>query len=241
MTTLTLRLAAPLQSWGDSSRFVTRGTADAPTRSGIVGLIGAAMGLRRTDPVEPLLGLSFGVRKDQPGRVIRDFQTARSLDGTKPMPLTQRYYLADAVFLAAVEGPDALIQSVIDALRRPTFPLYLGRRSCPPTWPLVLGSHHESLFEVLTGHPWIASEHIQKRATSPTVSCEVVVDVAALPESRRAGAALRTVRDVPLSFDPEYRSYGWREVARVWTDLQTPAYDQNAAVPHDPMAAAEGR
>lgn len=241
MTTLALRLAAPLQSWGDSSRFVVRGSADSPTKSGVVGLIGAAMGYRRTDPLEPLLDLSFGVRKDQPGRIVRDFQTARSLDGAKSMPLTQRYYLADAVFLAAVEGSERLIDSIVEALQRPTFPLYLGRRSCPPTWPLVLEVHDQSLYDVLTGHAWVASERVQQEATSPTVACEMVLDGESVPDHRRREAVVRTVRDVPLSFDPEYRNYGWREIARIWTHVATPAQDQQKALPHDPMMTVEGR
>ena len=104
MTVLLLRLAGPLQAWGVKSRFTVRSTELAPTRSGIIGMLSAAIGRRRTDPIEDLLSLRFGVRKDQPGQVIRDFHTARSLDGKDSMPLSNRYYLADAVFLAGIEG-----------------------------------------------------------------------------------------------------------------------------------------
>ena len=78
MTVLLLRLAGPLQSWGVKSRFTVRATELAPTKSGIIGMLAAAVGRRRTDPIEDLLSLRFGVRKDQPGRVIRDFHTART-------------------------------------------------------------------------------------------------------------------------------------------------------------------
>ena len=71
MTVLLLRLAGPLQAWGVKSRFTVRSTELAPTRSGIIGMLSAAIGRRRTDPIEDLLSLRFGVRKDQPGRVIR--------------------------------------------------------------------------------------------------------------------------------------------------------------------------
>ena len=84
MTVLLLRLAGPLQSWGVKSRFTVRATELAPTKSGIIGMLAAAVGRRRTDPIEDLLSLRFGVRKDQPGRVIRDFNTARTLDGISP-------------------------------------------------------------------------------------------------------------------------------------------------------------
>ena len=49
MATLLLRLAAPLQSWGSDSKFETRKTDREPTKSGVVGLLAAALGLRRDD------------------------------------------------------------------------------------------------------------------------------------------------------------------------------------------------
>ena len=77
MTVVAFRLAGPLQSWGSRSRFVRRETEKAPTKSGVLGLVAAAKGIRRTDPLESLLGLRFGVRVDQPGQLVRDFQTAQ--------------------------------------------------------------------------------------------------------------------------------------------------------------------
>ncbi|MGQ4818899.1 type I-E CRISPR-associated protein Cas5/CasD, partial [Enterococcus faecium] len=94
-----LTLTGPLQSWGSASRFVRRGTEPAPIKNGVVGLLAAAQGRRRADPVEDLAALRFGVRIDQPGRLVRDFQTERRADGTS-LPLSYRFYLADAVFLA---------------------------------------------------------------------------------------------------------------------------------------------
>ena len=104
----------------------------APTKSGILGMLAAAVGRRRTDPVEDLLTLRFGVRKDQPGTVICDFHTAHTLDGKKSMPLSDRYYLSDAVFLAGIGGERSMLETLDRAVRYPAFPLYLGRRSCPP-------------------------------------------------------------------------------------------------------------
>ena len=53
MATLLLRLAAPLQAWGADSKFEPRKTAREPTKSGVIGLLAAALGLRR-DKAEPL-------------------------------------------------------------------------------------------------------------------------------------------------------------------------------------------
>src|SRR5690606_38747103 len=136
---LVLRLAGPLQSWGGRSRFVRRETEQAPTKSGVIGLLAAARGLRRTDDLTEFFGLRFGVRTDQPGRLVRDFHTARSLDGSRVMPLSYRYYLADAVFVAVVSGDRSLLEGIDDAIRRPHFPLYLGRRSCAPAGPISMG------------------------------------------------------------------------------------------------------
>ena len=74
--TLPLVLAGPLQAWGSSSRFARRGTENAPTKSGVVGLLAAALGRERTADVSDLAALRFGVRVDQPGTRVRDYQTA---------------------------------------------------------------------------------------------------------------------------------------------------------------------
>lgn len=206
MSTLLLRLAGPLQSWGDSSRFTRRQTRDEPTKSGIIGLLAGAQGRRRSDSVEDLLALRFGVRVDQPGRLMRDFQTAQRWQTGARMPLSFRYYLADAVFVAAVEGERALLDGLEAALKAPAFPPYLGRRSCPPAAPIAQGVVEAELEEALRGHPWQAS--IWFRRTQPrSVRLRLVFDA---PEGVREG--VESVRDAPVSFNPERREYRWRSV-----------------------------
>jgi CRISPR system Cascade subunit CasD len=154
---LALRLAGPVQSWGGGSMFNRRETLAEPTKSGLVGLLAAAQGLRRTDSIEELLGLVFGVRTDQPGTLLRDYHTASDYRGL-PLPsaavsakgtqkptspakhthVTERFYLQDAVFVAVVAAPDPVLDALAGALRNPAFPLALGRRACPPTQPLLL-------------------------------------------------------------------------------------------------------
>src|SRR5690242_6952608 len=175
MTVLLLKLAGPLQSWGSSSRFARRGTEIAPTKSGVIGMLAAAKGIRRTEPLTELLNLQFGVRLDQPGQILRDFQTARSLDGQRSAPLTYRFYLSDAAFLAAVAGESELLHGLADALHRPRFPLYLGRRSCAPVGPISLGVHDEPLDEALSSWPWLASEWYRRRAAR-SVLLEMIRD-----------------------------------------------------------------
>lgn len=231
MSVLLLRLAAPLQAWGDSSRFVRRQTRQEPTKSGVLGLLAAAQGRRRTDPIEDLAGTAFAVRVDQPGRLVRDFQTARSVDGLRTMPLSYRYYLADAVFVAAVEGDSALLEGLEAALRDPVYPLFLGRRSCPPAGRVSLGLREGDIEEALREVAWQASTWYRRRQ-GRTVQVEIVRDAA---DPADIG---EVVRDHPVSFDPRRRQYGWRTVVRTHPlTIDNPA---GRATDHDAMAALGG-
>lgn len=229
---LVLRLAGPLQSWGARSRFVRRETEQAPTKSGVIGLLAAARGLRRTDELTEFFGLRFGVRTDQPGRLVRDFQTARSLDGTRTMPLSYRYYLSDAVFLAIIVGDENLLQGLDEAIRRPHFPLYLGRRSCPPAGKVSLGLRQANLADALRHEPWQAARWHRRRIQGSPVTVPVVRD------AEPGDTHTETMRDEPLSFDPRRREYGWRAVVREQVDLNHP--DALSVPDHDPLAILGG-
>lgn len=240
MSVLLLTLSAPLQSWGASSRFVRRGTESAPTKSGIVGLLAAAQGRRRTDAVEDLAQLRFGVRIDQPGRLVRDFQTEQRANGDA-LPLSYRFYLADAVFLAGIEGNHGLLDGLAEAVRRPAFPLYLGRRSCPPAGPLLPIVLDGDLIEVLEGQPWAASgwyRRTREIRNLAEVRLETIFD------STGTDPAATSVHDLPVSFDPESRQYGWRRVSYGQVTVPGPAASAPAArsrpgpeaTGHDPMA-----
>lgn len=232
MPVLLLRIAGPLQAWGVRSRFTIRSTELAPTRSGIIGMLAAAFGRRRTDPIEDLLSLRFGVRKDQPGRVIRDFHTARTLDGKDSMPLSNRYYLADAVFLVGIEGDRSLLNGIDEALHRPAFPLYLGRRSCQPTLPVSLGLRETALLQALRAEPWLASPWFQKRHHGHGFEAELLLDQETVPAEARGTS--RGSRDVPVSFDPRRRDYDFRQVERLMTWVSVRNLDT-----HDPMCVLE--
>ena len=134
MPVLLMRLAGPLQSWGSASRFTRRETETMPTKSGVIGMIAAALGMGRDESLARFQGLRFGVRVDQPGSVLSDFQTARD-DSGKSMPLSRRYYLQDAVFLAGIEdesGSDRLID-YRRALQKPYYSLFLVADPALPT------------------------------------------------------------------------------------------------------------
>jgi CRISPR-associated protein, Cas5e family len=190
-------------------------------------MLAAAQGRRRTDPVEELLTLRFGVRTDQPGRVLRDFQTARSLDGAATMPLSERYYITDGVFLAGVEGDDELIGGLADAIRSPRYPLYLGRRSCVPARPVFAGVVHEDLEASLRNARWQASDWFQRRqarrSADVTYRCALSMDASSTSLGHRD--SVERVRDVPRSWDPRRREYEWREVTHTTVEVSMERVD----------------
>jgi CRISPR system Cascade subunit CasD len=153
MKTLLLRLEGPLQSWGTQGKYGIRDTDREPSKSGVLGLVGAALGMRRDDHslLEQLRALELAVRVDREGAVLRDYHTVGagtfrgkphslwSRDNKKDPALTERFYLMDASFLVALGGDDALVQRIAEAVRAPVWPLFLGRRACPPSSPVFAG------------------------------------------------------------------------------------------------------
>jgi len=77
LSTVVIRLAAPMQSWASLPRGAKiRPTGDHPTKRGVIGLVANAMGRDWSDDVSDLAGLRFAVRADRIGRIESDYQTA---------------------------------------------------------------------------------------------------------------------------------------------------------------------
>ncbi len=146
-TLLILRLEGVLQSWGEMSKWDFRDSADFPTKSGIVGLLGCAIGLKRGDPKlgELDAALTLAVRADRPGTCTVDFQTVtgnplRNAEG-KPKSggntiISRKAYLQDACFTAFLDLPEDWRNKVAVALQSPKWPLCLGRKNCVPSRPV---------------------------------------------------------------------------------------------------------
>lgn len=217
--TLLLRLSGPMQSWGTQSRFSVRDTGQEPSKSGVIGLLCAALGRGREEPVDDLARLRMGVRVDREGTMKSDYQTAggwhRGEDAGYGVPnpaggghrtvLSTRYYLADAEFLVGLEGDRRLLEEINAALARPRWQLFLGRKAFLPGAPVRLpddgqwgpGLRDEDLETVLKSYPWLGCWDRRRREPEPKGRLRLVIE----PDGDVDDGSLRETRmDVPLSF-----------------------------------------
>ncbi|WP_305084369.1 type I-E CRISPR-associated protein Cas5/CasD [uncultured Faecalibaculum sp.] len=228
MWTLLLRLAGPLQSWGTDSRFEVRRTEFYPTKSGVLGLLAAALGRRRDADISDLARLRFGIRIEQPGILLNDFHTARKDDKTSY--ITNRYYLSDAVFVAGVSSTKkSFLEELQEAVKSPEYPLFLGRRSCPLSLPIDLGIVNCDLKQALEECSWQGSESLSKYNRS------IILEGS-------GGKLTRRIMDEPLSYDIRHRKYDSRIVSEypvpcpVEANMEENEYLQ---IEHDAMGELE--
>ena len=172
---LLLWLEGMVQSWGHDSKFSYRDTLPFPTKSGVFGLLLAAMG--KTGPQKELLKeldeMDFVVhaysKNGVTPSVTQDYQVVgngydkkdkwenlmipRTRDGKIPntggSKLTFRNYIQDGVFAVILELPINLEDEIVSALTIPKLPLYLGRKSCIPSSMIYRGVY-DSMAEVNT-------------------------------------------------------------------------------------------
>jgi CRISPR system Cascade subunit CasD len=143
---------APLMAFGDVAPGERRVGVDRPTRSGLVGLLAAALGLRREDPRQDALARSvaFAARTDAPGRATVDYHTTQTAPAKRNRRfatrrdelavddlgtiLSQRAYVEDAAFTVVAlvdDGGPFSVDEIGAALAKPRFALHAGRRACP--------------------------------------------------------------------------------------------------------------
>jgi|SRR5699024_4861401 len=208
MKTILFKLSGPLQSWGTQSHFETRQTDRYPSKSAVIGIIAASLGYRRDEDkkIQQLNDLDFGVRVDQTGESLRDYQTVKKykkngkLDRTY---VTNRYYLEDAVFVVAIgHKNNQLMQEIEEGLKHPYFQPFMGRRSLPLTADFYIGSNHHSVVENLKNIDWQAAPWYQKTNSN---KLEVYVDADLVEEG-----FIRMRQDKIQSFSQKERSHGFR-------------------------------
>lgn len=157
---LALRLEGPLQSWGFDSQFNRRNTSLMPTKSGVAGICCAALGYPRGGEDEARFLTAFaslrmtaiaiprkGNKGDLTVRRLQDYHTVhntKTAEGkTKDTHITQRQYLTDATFGILLEGNAVLLNSIASALEHPKWGIWLGRKTCIPTAPILAGRPNE--------------------------------------------------------------------------------------------------
>ncbi len=173
---LLMACAGPMQSWGTRSRFQERDTEREPTKSGVVGMLCAALGRDRSEPVGDLTALKMGVRVDREGVLRKDFQTAKDVIVASGKSwedlISSRYYLADAAFLVGLEGDLATLRLLHAALAKPRWHLFLGRKSYLPSIPPFLGDgllEGADLESALRSYPLLVPEgrtSVQEKGTA---------------------------------------------------------------------------
>ena len=175
-TLLILRLEGTLQAWGEMSKWDSRDSADIPTKSGIIGLLGCALGLERGDPVLRQLNdaVTLAVRADRAGLRAADFQTVtgsplRTAEGKRKSGgdtiISRRTYLQDACFTVFLKASEEWITRLQTALISPKWPVFLGRKSCVPSRPVFesIVSDYASLEDAVRRYP------LAERASFPVL------------------------------------------------------------------------
>ncbi len=205
-----------------------------------MGVLSASMGIRReeTERLQELQELRMVVRVDQVGQRNRDYQIAAKYKKTGEFDrnyVTVRDYLEDAVFLVAVEGEDDLMEQIYEALKRPYFQLYYGRRSCPVNYDFLVGIYEKAALEQIEEWPWIAAEWYQKRQSrQEKIRLDVYGDVTCMPKERQR----KLRRDQPVSFSQMGRQHDLRYEVHKSILLNNPAYAKICAqTEHDAFSA----
>lgn len=160
---LLFRLYGPMASWGDIAVGVNRPSYDHPSKSAIMGLLAAALGIRRDEEEkhrELAESYNFAVAVHSSGTFLRDYHTvqvpsASSIKNQKYIVtrkeelgvdkdelstiLSSRDYYCDSCYTVVVWARNAECPYSLEffgkKLMKPEFTFYLGRKSCPPSLP----------------------------------------------------------------------------------------------------------
>ena len=208
-TCLAILLDSPMQSWGHASRFDRRTTALHPTRSGVLGLIAAAMGIDKHDPEESahmqslasirVTAITFKRTNDRkqllPIRRLEDYHTVtgfrRASGKIAPDATVQtyRHYLLDARFGILLDGPAAILEEIAAALRNPKWGIWFGRKSCLPASPVLAAGPG------LNADVW--AQLLERAGLPATKSLE---DFDHVVETHPGDPAADMIEDTPIGF-----------------------------------------
>ncbi|MHB0977782.1 MAG: type I-E CRISPR-associated protein Cas5/CasD [Candidatus Aquicultorales bacterium] len=213
---LALRLEGPLQSWGFDSQYNRRNTGLMPTKSAIAGMCCAALGLLRGSDKERAFLSSFntlrmtaiaiprgGDKEELNVRRLQDYHTVQNTrrasgEINKDCVLTHRQYLTDASFGVLLEGDSVLLEEITNALADPKWGLWLGRKTCVPSAPILAGlmSDRDGALRLLIGERSLESFSRQE-------------------EVEEFADGSDSLPDAPVSFANEQRLFSPRRVQNI--------------------------
>lgn len=212
---LALRLEGPLQSWGFDSQYNRRNTGLMPTRSAVAGMCCAALGYSRGSTSEQEFLAAFGsvcmtaiaiprngMKRELPVRRLQDYHTVqntRTAEGKiKDCHITHRQYLTDATFGVLLEGKETLLKKVADALKNPVWGVWLGRKVCIPTAPVLAGLRHD-----------------RNEALSLLIGTRPLESFTRQEEADNFADGRDSLPDVPVSFASDRRLFSPRRI-KTW-------------------------
>jgi len=210
---LALRLEGPLQSWGFDSQYSRRNTGLMPTKSAIAGMCCAALGFERGGKKEAAFLAEFeevrmtaisiprsGLKKPLAVRRLQDYHTVQNTRRATgainaDCVLTHRQYLTDAAFGILLAGESKLLQKISLNIENPVWGLWLGRKTCIPSAPVLAGLRdtQEEALKLLIGEEQLESFTRQE-------------DVATFAEGKDS------LPDRPVSFASDRRAFSPRRV-----------------------------
>lgn len=164
MRFLVFPIYAPMASWGDVAVGEYRPSYGYPSRSAVLGMVAAALGVTREDEAAHAqlaeeMGVAVAVYSE--GALLRDYHTAQSVSASdlKKRPhrtrsdelavakddlhtiLSTRDYRQDALSLVLlyhrIDAPQRALEDIAAAIERPRFALFAGRKACPLALPLA--------------------------------------------------------------------------------------------------------
>lgn len=240
MKTLLLKFSGPLQSWGIDSHFEQRNTSRYPSKSAILGFVAAALGYRRseTEKIQELNSLSFAVRVDQPGTLLKDFHIAKA---SKHTYVTYRYYLQDAIFLVAIShNNNDWIDKIEFALKHPVFQLFMGRKSAPVDSRFLMESTEKDIQTIFENYNWQACEYYKKTryrdsAAVNTIELDAYFDAGLI----ETDVDTLMPRDRVISFSKQKREHGFRPVIKKTIRLKS--IEVNRVLEHNAFEVIGGK
>jgi CRISPR system Cascade subunit CasD len=219
---LALRLHGPMQSWGFNSQFNRRDTALFPTKSALVGICCASIGVNRGSEEEEIVLRKFAdtkllciaiPRKQKKREVavkrMQDYHTVQNTRDAKgniknDAVLTYRQYLNDAGFVALFEGERAFLKKIAEGapekswcLQNPKWGVWLGRKACIPSTPVFAGLY---------------SSELEAVSQIPEFEGKTIENFSHVREVSLFGEGVDSYMDQSVSFDIHGRKFAPRRI-----------------------------